>query len=87
MTIKKNENRNHAELADLAGKPVAVWAAIIGVEPRTMFSWIEKGKIRSFKLGGAVHIRESDLKEFLDVSYDTSGNVIPPEPPSKRGRK
>lgn len=88
MSVKKNENQNDVDLASLAGKPVAVWASIIGVETRTLFSWIEQGKIRSFKLGGKVHIRESDLQEFLEVSYDTSGNAMPvSDPQPTRGRK
>ncbi|MFO7889896.1 MAG: helix-turn-helix domain-containing protein [bacterium] len=46
-------------------------ADLIEVSPETVRSWMKKGKIRSYKFGGARRIRETDLLNFARVNQAT----------------
>jgi len=38
---------------------------LLGMAEITIRQWIQKGRLKSVKLGSARRIKESDLKEFL----------------------
>jgi excisionase family DNA binding protein len=40
-------------------------AAVLKIKPRTVRSWIDSGKIKSFHIGDLVRIHEDDLKDFI----------------------
>lgn len=46
--------------------PVAEAAHQIGVHPATIYRYIERGMIRTFKFGGRRLIRHDDLQDALD---------------------
>ena len=41
-------------------------AAVLKIKPRTVRSWIDSGKIKSFHLGDLVRIHEDDLQAVID---------------------
>jgi len=41
-------------------------AAILKIKPRTVRSWIDSGKIKSFHIGDLLRIHEDDLQSFID---------------------
>ena len=43
-------------------------ALLIDVSPWTIRKWIKERKIRTYRFGGAVRIRESDLMKFAEVT-------------------
>ncbi len=43
-------------------------ALLIDVSPWTIRKWIKEKKIRTYRFGGAVRIRESDLMAFAMVT-------------------
>jgi excisionase family DNA binding protein len=47
---------------------VADAAMLIDVSPWTIRKWIKERKIRIYRFGGAVRIRESDLMAFASIS-------------------
>jgi len=42
-------------------------AKILDISTRTVSSYIKDGKIKAMKIGGKWKIKESDLKEYLDI--------------------
>jgi excisionase family DNA binding protein len=47
---------------------VADAAVLIAVSPWTIRKWIKERKIRIYRFGGAVRIRESDLLAFASIT-------------------
>ena len=47
-------------------------AKIIDVSPWTIRKWIKEKKIRTYRFGGAVRIRELDLMNFAQVTPSQS---------------
>ena len=43
-------------------------ALLIDVSPWTIRKWIKEHKIRIYRFGGAIRIRESDLMEFATIT-------------------
>lgn len=41
-------------------------AELLKIKPRTVRSWIDQGKLKSFKLGDLVRVHEDDLQAFID---------------------
>ncbi|MBN1810584.1 MAG: helix-turn-helix domain-containing protein [Anaerolineae bacterium] len=65
-----NEKHDHdvKRLAPLSIFTIAEAAAIIGVNRRTVRTWIEDGALRAFRLGPSqklIRIRQSDLESFI----------------------
>jgi excisionase family DNA binding protein len=44
-------------------------AEICAVDVRTVYRWIESGRLRAYKLGAIWRISEDDLSDFLEKSY------------------
>ncbi|MBP1920959.1 helix-turn-helix domain-containing protein [Youngiibacter multivorans] len=42
-------------------------AAILGVTPRTVQTYITDGKIKAMKIGNKWKVKEEDLKKYLDI--------------------
>lgn len=40
-------------------------AEYLKVKPDTVSKWVQKGKLKSFKIQGALRIKEIDLIEFI----------------------
>jgi len=43
-------------------------AKLIDVSPWTLRNWIKEGKIRTYRFGGAIRIKESDLLAFAKIT-------------------
>ena len=43
-------------------------AELIDVSPWTIRKWIKEKKIRVYRFGGAIRIREEDLFEFAEIT-------------------
>lgn len=41
-------------------------AAVLGVTPRSIYTYMNDGLIKSFKLGGRRLIRRTDLEQFIE---------------------
>jgi len=46
-------------------------AEILKIKPRTVRSWIDSGKIKSFHIGDLVRIHEDDLQAFIDQARNS----------------
>jgi len=50
-------------------------AELIEVSPWTIRKWIKEKRIRTYRFGGAVRIKESDLLDFAAVTPGKTGLV------------
>jgi excisionase family DNA binding protein len=58
-------------------------ADVLGFSPGTIVDWSEDGKIPSFKVGGRLRFRESEVIEWLeDRRQGRRGEERASEPPS-----
>ncbi len=62
---------------------VSEFAEALGVSQNTVFNWIQKGKVRSFKIGGTRFI---DICAYRERRPDTVGNPDDGLTMGKRGR-
>ena len=47
-------------------------AKILGVKPKTVYGWVERKKIRSYKIIGAVRFKLMELLDFRDSCCNLS---------------
>jgi PTS system nitrogen regulatory IIA component len=48
-------------------------AEILGFAPGTVVDWAERGELPSFKIGGRLRFRESELAEWLEQKRQGNG--------------
>lgn len=59
----------------------AVWistaeaARRLGVTPRTVYTFIDKGELTAFRMGRVIRVRERDLEAFIEARRIEPGTL------------
>jgi excisionase family DNA binding protein len=70
LTDAENEPAGLCPADPIKFLTIADVAELLVVATRTVRRWIERGELVPHRLGGAVRIAESDLKDFLALRRD-----------------
>jgi excisionase family DNA binding protein len=41
---------------------------LLGIKPKTLYSWVENGKIPAYKFNGALRFKTTEINEFIQFN-------------------
>ncbi|MGZ6580054.1 MAG: helix-turn-helix domain-containing protein [Gaiellaceae bacterium] len=70
--------------------PTQELAELLGFKPSTIQDWAEKGELPSFRAGGRLRFRESEVLDWLEArrkNGPATGGEVSPTPTAKPARR
>ena len=64
------------------GGPTPPWlsvpeaAARLGVVPKSIYRFIDRGELRAYKMGRVIRLQESDVEEYLAAAEIQPGDLV-----------